>query len=460
MYKSYIFSALHAHAAQDNLSAHMPGHKNGTLLPETLKNAWGENVFRYDLTELPGLDNLHDPQGIIQKSQEQSAAIFGAQAAHYLINGSSGGLHAALMALAAGEEIFVPRHCHRSIYHGLMLAEAKAIYLPVTLDEKWGLPLGVALTDLKKAISAHPSCRNLLIVNPTYQGLSWQNAQLITYAKEIGLNVIVDEAHGAHFHFNPALPPSAIDLGADLVVQSWHKTLPALTGSSCLLVGSDYQGRNLTKVISILQSTSPSYLLLSSLEAAAIYLAVDGKEDIAHSLKEIAQFKQDLALLTTISYLHNDAWQADPFKLNLYSTVLNGEQLAAKLQNEHIYVEMSEANSCLLLLPLKFTAAYRQRLFQALAQIEQATKALPPRALTKPFYLPTIPQTKYPLKQALWQAKEAVNIEEALGRAAAEFMLQYPPGIPLLLPGEIISAEAIDLLRTYPQYQRLAVLQE
>ena len=460
MYKNYIFSALRAHAGQNNLSAHMPGHKNGTVLPQILKDSWGENIFRYDLTELPGLDNLHNPEGIIQKSQEQAAAIFGAQAAHYLINGSSGGLHAALMALAAREEIFIPRHCHRSIYHGLMLAEAKAIYLPVTLDEKWGLPLGISLADLKEAIAAHPTCRNLLIVNPTYQGLSWQNTQLIAYAKEQGLNVIVDEAHGAHFHFTPALPNSLIDLGADLVVQSWHKTLPALTGSSCLLVGSDYHGRDLTQVLSILQSTSPSYLMLCALEAASIYMATDGKADIAYSLAQIEQFKQDLSSLATINYLHDEAWQADPFKVNLYSLVLSGEQLAKKLLEQHIYVEMSEANSCLLLLPLKFTADYRQRLSQALALIDRQTQNLPPRPLTKPFYLPSIPEQKYPLKQALWQRKEFIKLDEAAGRVSAEFILQYPPGIPLFIPGEIISREAIDLLRSYPQYERIAVLAE
>lgn len=460
MYKNYIFTALHAHAKADNFSAHMPGHKNGTVLPAALKEAWGENIFHYDLTELPGLDNLHAPEGIIKQSQEQAAAIFGAKSAHYLINGSSGGLHAALLALSAGEEIFIPRHCHRSIYYGLMLADAKAIYLPVTLEAKWGLPLGVALEDLKAAIAAHPTCRNLLIVNPTYQGLSWQNAQLISYAKEQGLKVIVDEAHGSHFHFHQSLPPSLIDLGADLVVQSWHKTLPALTGSSCLLVGADYQGRDITQVLSILQSTSPSYLMLCALESAGIYMATEGKEDIKQSLAQIEQFKQDLSALTTISYLQDDSWQADPFKLNLTSRVLSGKELAQSLQKQHIYAEMSEANSCLLLLPLKFSAKYRQALTKALIAIDRQSRHLPERILTTPFYLPHIPQEKYPLKQALWKKKEMVALDQAIGRASADFILQYPPGIPLFIPGEIISKEALDLLRLYPAYRQIAVIAE
>lgn len=460
MYRTYILDALNRHIRQNPLSAHMPGHKNGSIVLPKLREAWGSEILRYDLTELPGLDNLHAPEGIIAQSQQQAAAIFGVREAHYLINGSTGGLHAALLALSPGEEIFIPRHCHRSVYYGLMLAEARPIYLPVTLDGHWCLPLGVALDDLKAAVRAHPHCRNLLIVNPTYQGITWQNQELLAFAKSQGLNIIVDEAHGAHLHFAPSLPPSLADLDADLVVQSWHKTLPALTGSSCLLVGPNYHGRDIAQTLSVLQSTSPSYLMLTALECASVYMAEQGREDIAASLNEITLLHQALTELATISYLHDETWRADPFKLNLNSSVLSGEELAYELQKQQIYVEMSEANSCLLLLPLKLTAAYRERLTQALSLIDQAGQDRLPRPLSQPFYLRTVPPQKYPLKQALWAPKRTVDLNDALGCASADFILQYPPGIPLAIPGEIITAEMLDLLQAYPQYRQIAVLEE
>ncbi len=460
MYRPYILNALQNHRALKPLSAHMPGHKNGSLLPPDILNAWGAEIFSYDVTELDGLDDLHRPEGIIAQSQQQAAAIFHAKEVHYLINGSTCGLHAALLSVARGEEIFIPRHAHRSIYYGLMLAGAKPIYLPITPDPDWGIPLGVNPSDLKKAIEEHPSCHNLLIVNPTYQGITWKNAELIKLAKANGLSVIVDEAHGAHLTFHDALPASLLDLGADLVVQSWHKTLPAITGTSALLVGESYRGPDVSFALDVLQSTSPSYLMLCSLEAASIYMAEHGQEDIERSLAEINTICQETAALKTLTVLHNPTWRQDPFKLNLASKALSGQELAHKLSSRHIYVEMSEANSALLMLPLKITADYRQRLLTSLKQIDRECQNLAPKERTSPFYLRDIPPVRCPLAHALWQEKESIPLSAALNRTCGTFVLRYPPGIPLAVPGEVITRPLIELLRPYPEWQSITVLKE
>lgn len=458
MYQAYILNALKRHQTKNPLSAHMPGHKNGAIVAENLRTAWGSDIFRYDITELDGMDDLHHPSGIIAQSQKQAAEIFHAKEACYLINGSTVGLHAALLSAARGEEIFIPRHCHRSVYYGLMLAQAKPVFLPITLDPVWGIPLGVAPADLKKAISAHPNCHNLLIVNPTYHGITWQNSDLMKIAKENNLTVIVDEAHGAHLSFHPALPPSMLSLDADLVIQSWHKTLPALTGSSCLLIGENYRGNDVNIALDILQSTSPSYLMLSALESAAIYMAEHGESDIAASLDEIALLNEEIFRLETIQALQNPHWHQDPFKLNLSSRALSGAELAQKLAAHQIYVEMSEANSVLLLLPLKITPAYREALVSALSEIDASCLALPERTLIAPFYLPQVPPKAVSLAEALWQEKKAVPLAEANGAISAEFLLKYPPGIPIALPGEIITAEIVELLRRDGNFAAINVL--
>lgn len=460
MYQSFILNALKDHHAKNPLSAHMPGHKNGTVLQPELKEAWGEKIFSYDITELNGLDDLHHPNGIIRQSQEQAAAIFHAKEAHYLINGSTAGLHAAILSTCREKEIFIPRHCHRSIYYGLLLAHAKPIYLEVALDPTWGLPLGVAPETLKKAIIEHPNCHNLLIVNPTYQGITWQNEELLKIAKENNLCTIVDEAHGAHLSFHEALPPSLLTLGADLVVQSWHKTLPTVTGTSCLLVGYDYSGDDVTIALDILQSTSPSYLMLSALESAAIYMAEQGESDIDHSLGEINRLSTAISQLQTISILHDSSWRQDPFKLNLSSSAFSGSEFAQELEKRQIYVEMSEANSVLLLLPLKIAPDYTQKILDALLEIEQSSLSFARRTLQPPFYTPKIPPMRYPLADSIWRKKKSVPLDAAIGCASGEFILQYPPGIPLVVPGEIITADIAALLQSYPNYQTLTILDE
>ncbi len=460
MYQSFILNALEKHRAKKPLSAHMPGHKNGTILNSELKEAWGEKIFSYDITELNGLDDLHHPSGIIRQSQDQAAAIFHAKEAHYLINGSTVGLHAAILSIGREQEIFIPRHCHRSIYYGLLLAHAKPIYLEVALDPTWGLPLGVAPETLKKAIIEHPNCHNLLIVNPTYQGITWQNEELLKIAKENNLCTIIDEAHGAHLSFHEALPSSMLTLGADLVVQSWHKTLPAVTGTSCLLVGNSYTGNDVAIALDILQSTSPSYLMLSALESASIYMAEWGESDIDHSLGEINRLSTAISQLQTISILHDPSWRQDPFKLNLSSSAFSGGEFAQELEKRQIYVEMSEANSVLLLLPLKITPDYTQKILDSLIEIEQSSLAVAKRPLQPPFYTPQIPPMRYPLADSIWRTKKSVPLNTAIGCVCGEFILRYPPGIPLVVPGEIITADIASLLQSYPNYQTLTILDE
>ncbi len=441
-YHAYLLDKLRAIVERQPLSYHTPGHKNGRLLPPTLQKLWGSEFARYDLTELEGLDNLHFSTGCIAQSQQQAAHIWQCRQAFYLVNGTSGGLQAAIMATCRNQPVFVPRHAHRSIYHGLILAQAQPIYLPITTCPATGLPLGVDPHVLAGYIERYPQCRRLLMVHPTYQGITWRNEEVLALAKAHGLTVIADEAHGSHLHFHPDLPPSLLDLGADLVVQSWHKTLPVLTQGSALLVGACYQGPPIEPLLSLLQTTSPSYLTMASLEAGSIWMGETGQNTINASLKAYEQFFDQLKGLTTIRRLWHDTYRQDPFKLYLVSDRLSGPELAQSLQNDFaIYAEMSDASGCLLILPLASEDAELKRLWLALSAIDQSSLSLPPKSPQAAFYCREIPPQALSLTDAFYRPKRQIPWSEACGQISGGFIIKYPPGIPICIPGEIITPQ-------------------
>lgn len=442
----YLLDRLQSLLEKHPFSAHTPGHKNGHHLPSVLKELWGESFASYDLTEIDTLDNLHFPTGCIAESQNFVARTWQAKASYYLVNGTSVGLQAAIMATCHNKQVFVPRHAHRSIYHSLILAQAEPIYLPVTLDSESGLPLGVSVETFEEYLKRYPLCKTLVMVNPTYQGITWQNKAVCLLAKAQGLQVIVDEAHGSHLHFSAHLPPSLLDLGADLVVQSWHKTLPVLTQGSVLQVGESYQGLPLDHFLSLLQTTSPSYLLLSSLEAGGVYMAEQGQDVIGKALGQLSRFYQCLDGFSTINRLYDPTWHQDPFKLYLCSSKLSGWDLADTLVRDYaIYPEMSDSNGTLLLLPLAVSENELQVIGEALRAIELQTKHQAERPATPAFYTSRVPQQALGLAEAFWRPKVPCFLGEATGKIAGQFLIKYPPGIPMVAPGEIIDAEVIRL---------------
>ena len=447
-YSAYLWNRMQKMHDRNPVSGHTPGHKNGLFLPPALKNAWGELFASYDYTELDGLDNLHFSSDCILESQKQAAKIFGAKKCFYLVNGTTAGLQAAILAACSNRQVFVPRHVHRSVYHGLLLAHAEPIYLPIELDEETSLPLGVKPEVLQEYIQKYPSCHNLVLVNPTYQGITKYNTECVKLAKSNDICVIVDEAHGSHLHFHDDLPASMIDAGADLVVQSWHKTLPVLTQGSALLVGETYNGPDPEFFLSILQTTSPSYLLMASLEAGSIHMGESATEEINASLQNIyALHKKINSNLKTMHVMWKDSWKQDPFKLYLLSDRMSGEDMETYLREEHaLYCEMHDNYGVLLILPVSCSETWTQNLYRALSELDtfslkQAQKA----CASASFYCREIPKRRYPLHTAFYLPKDTILWKDAAEKTAGAFILRYPPGIPLVVPGEVISREIVDL---------------
>ena len=446
-YTPFLWERMQQLHNQTPMSGHTPGHKSGAFLPEALQTAWGNTFAAYDFTELPGLDNLHFAEDCIADSQRQAAEIFGAKECYYLVNGTTAGLQAAIMATCSNKQVFVPRHVHRSIYHSLILAQAEPIYLPLILDEATGLPLGISTTVLEDYIAQYPDCKNLILVNPTYQGITANNVECVEIAKANGLTVIVDEAHGSHLHFHDALPKSLLDVGADLVVQSWHKTLPVLTQGSALLVGHGYSGLSPEPFLSVLQTTSPSYLIMASLEAGNIYMGTDGHKHIDSSLKTILTLHSRITdELSTLSVLWKEEWHQDPFKLYITSAHLSGAEMDEYLREQFaIYSEMHDNNGILFILPIKTTPEWTNQLFIALKALDQYSSGKAPCNPIPSFYCNTIPEQVLPLRDAFYAPKTNLPWRDAAGKIAGQFILRYPPGIPMVVPGERITDEIVQL---------------
>lgn len=432
------------------LSFHTPGHKNGQVLSNSLKEIWPKEIWPFDLTEIDKLDNLHFPQGCIQESQRLTAEFFGARESFFLINGTTVGIEAAIMALAYKKPIFVPRNVHKSIYNGAIIANSQIISMPVTFDKKLDIPLGLEPEVLERYIRKNPSCKTIVLPNPNYQGISYKVEKNIEIAQRYGIKIILDEAHGSHFMLSDFFPKAGLTLGADLVIQSWHKTLPALTQASVLHVNSNYEGPHVRSYLNLLQSTSPSYLLLASLDGTRAFLQ-EARENMENIINKILSFKKSLSALNNIKIGIDTKEPQDPLKLCVSSTKITGYQLEELLREQYgIYGELAAENYVLFILGLTKDNSSLDKLRFALEEINQMTDNFPER--DKPSTKKNIDilyQQKMNIQKAFHSEKERLPIRKCLGRICGQFIIKYPPGIPYVIPGEEITTEIIDSIEDF-----------
>ncbi|NLT95134.1 MAG: aminotransferase class I/II-fold pyridoxal phosphate-dependent enzyme [Clostridia bacterium] len=450
MKKAPIIENLLNHGHNNPFSGHTPGHKGGQIIPPLLEKNWPREIWQFDLTEIENMDNLHNPTGCIREAQRMTAELFNAKSSYFLVNGTSVGIQAAILALAYQSPIFVPRNVHKSVYSGLILADAQPVYLPVTYDKNWGFPLGIEPETLKHWIEKYPHCKTLIITNPTYQGLSYKIEEIMAVALDHGLKVIIDEAHGSHLALHKDLPPSALSLGAHIVIQSWHKTLPVLTQASVLHLGKNYSGPDISQYLKLLQTTSPSYLLLASLDGCRAFLADNISELIDEKIIKIKKIREDISSLSNIKMFQapDRAYKTDPFKLCLSSPKVSGYQLAELLRERFgIYPEMAEERYCLIILAVVHDQRFLERLWKALKAIDDELEQYSPYPFLPVGEQDFIPQTKMLIREAFFRPKERVILEKALGRTAGDFLIKYPPGIPLVVPGEVIDEAVFQTLQ-------------
>jgi arginine/lysine/ornithine decarboxylase len=427
-----LVDALRACADRQNAPFHTPGHKYGRRLSPELPG------FVADLPELPELDNLFAPQGVIQAAQELAAQTFGADRTWFLANGSTCGIQAAVLATCPPDaKIILPRNVHQSAIAALILSGAVPIFVYPDYDAEHDIAHGVAPETIAQALDQHPDAKAVLVVSPTYYGVCSDLQAIAELAHQRQIPLLVDEAHGAHFAFHPALPRAALAAGADLTVQSTHKTLSALTQASMLHVQGDRIDRDrLTQALQMVQSSSPSYLLLASLDAAREQMATQGTALLSETLRLADQARSRLQAL---GFSTLDA--CDLTRLTV--TGLDGFAADERLHQDFgVTAELPSLRNLTFIISLGNLQSDIDRLVEAFQKIDLPAAA---RISTSPLVPPLPVLTP---RAAFFAAAKTVERDRAVDQISAELVCPYPPGIPVLIPGERITANAIDQLQT------------
>ncbi|HIK18365.1 MAG TPA: aminotransferase class I/II-fold pyridoxal phosphate-dependent enzyme [Leptolyngbyaceae cyanobacterium M33_DOE_097] len=453
-----LLSQLQECAQRDYAPFHTPGHKRGQGASARLQSLLGTEVLRADLPELPELDNLFAPSSVIQQAQELAAAAFGADQTWFLANGSTCGVEAAILATCQpGDKILLPRNVHQSAIAGLILSGAVPVYLLPGYDAMTDLLYTVTPEQVAAALQQHPDAKAVLLVSPTYHGVCADIAAIAQIVHKVGIPLLVDEAHGAHFGFHPDLPTSALSAGADLAVQSTHKTLAGLTQAAMLhLKGDHIPPERIQQALQLVQSTSPSYLLLASLDAARHQMAMEGKVLLEQTLELATWARSQLANLPHLSLL-SEAEVGKPGFFALDSTRLtvdvrhtgqDGFALDERLHTQYgVTAELPALHHLTFILSLGDRPSSVQRLvqgFQAMLKMlpPASPASLPSQLFLQPWQAPLTP------RQAFFAKTEQVAIADAVERISGELVCPYPPGIPVLMPGEVVSEVAIAHLQT------------
>ncbi|MGE7591331.1 aminotransferase class I/II-fold pyridoxal phosphate-dependent enzyme [Peribacillus sp. NPDC101480] len=449
-----LFDAMSAFQKKSPISLHVPGHKNGWVFSKK-GQALYNSLLGIDATELSGLDDLHAPEGAILKSEQLLADLYGVKRSYFLVNGSTVGNIAMILATCReGDKVLVQRNCHKSILHGLMLANVQPIFLQPVYYEKWGIAGGVSSKLIDEALSVHPDVKVIIVTYPNYYGLGEDLTEMVRLAHQKGIPVLVDEAHGAHFQVGSPFPKPAILAGADAVVHSAHKTLPAMTMGSFLHVNSSLVDVDqVAFYLQMLQSSSPSYPIMGSLDLARAYLAAFTSEDKSSLIERILDFRSELGALDTVRVLEAPLGiAADPLKVVIQSTNgLSGFELQQLCEAEGIFTELADRDNLLLILPLlKMDAEFP---FHEIVQtIKSATEG---RIGFKEENLgESLPERRsmigleMPYSVMKHSKSKPVALHKAVGEVSAEMVIPYPPGIPLIMSGEMITPEHISTLRS------------
>ncbi|MFT4415957.1 aminotransferase class I/II-fold pyridoxal phosphate-dependent enzyme [Fredinandcohnia humi] len=451
--KTPLFDALHEHARKRPFSMHVPGHKNGHVL-STRGLLYFKEILKIDATELTGLDDLHHPEGAILEAEELTASLYGVDKSYFLVNGSTvGNLSMILAVCSPNDTILVQRNSHKSIINGLKLAGAKPVFLHPEYDEEVQVPSYVSFDTVKEALDNYPDAKAIILTNPTYYGMSNPSelGRIISFAHAKNIPVLIDEAHGAHFILD-GFPDSALSLGADIVVHSAHKTLPAMTMGSFLHINSKlvnpYQVAN---NLQVLQSSSPSYPIMASLDLARHYLAGYKNSGTTSILEKIKGFKASLKELSQIKIVESSTQfvQTDPLKLTIQSHCqFNGFQLQSLFEKEGIYSELADPNNVLFVLPLSEGFEYRE-LLRKIRNVLKDTHTIKKNFRNLTHDMGKITALPIFYNEIKGYNKKVVSFNEAVGNISGEMIVPYPPGIPLLMEGEIITERHIELISTY-----------
>lgn len=459
--KTPLYDAVRKFSDWDPVPFFIPSHKMGAGADPRFKAFAGENIFRMDLSEVRWADDFHGASSSILEAQELAADAWGAAKSHFLVNGTSGGIIAALCAVCGnGERVIVPRNAHKSVVYGLVISGAEPVYVMPEIDRQRGLVCGLAPDTLRRAFERYPDAKAVFTVSPSYHGMMSDTEALAKVAHENGAALIADEAHGNHIYFSARLPRGALELGADIVCQSTHKMSGSLTQASMLHLGAAAPRVDFDKVranLSMMQTTSPSYILLASLDLARSFIATQGEfvlEDALYALDEARAATEGICGIEELGVDFSagrifGVSDYEPMRLVLSARALglDGYTLFRTLRESYnIECEFADPLWCVCVAGLGTTSAHTRALTEALADLANCTTKKEPLPLCPVHCAPQIPPLRMTPREAWFSEKETVFFEKARGRVCAEMVALYPPGIPALSPGEAITDEVMDFL--------------
>lgn len=443
-----MYNAVKQYTGSGPVAFHMPGHKLGKGLPREVL----DNIASLDLTEIPGTDNLHYPTGVIREAQELAAKAFLADKTFFLVNGSTCGIQAMIMSICRpGGKLIVSRDCHKSVIGGMMLGGITPVYISPEYDSRFGIPSSIAYEGLEEVLKKNSDCSAVLITRPNYYGVCSDIESIARLVHSYGKILAVDEAHGAHLRFGNELPVCAMQAGADICVQSAHKTLPAFTQGAYLHVKSDVVDLDKVKFyLNLLQTSSPSYIIMISLDVARAFMEYEGPELIGGLLENVRWLKR-VSGGSRFVFLEDDknsGRRADETRLviNTKGMGITGFETDRILRQYYgIQVEMSDLFNIVCIATVSDGREDFEKLSGALAEIHKNFRENPP--LADIYFSPLIiPERKLELKDALEYKGKYVKLNEAAGRISLGMVTPYPPGIPVICPGEVINGEIIDYI--------------
>lgn len=453
-----ILKALKQYADEQLQYFHMPGHKGGNIYKKVGLQDFDIELLALDVTEVPGVDNLHCPESSIKEAQELAADAFGAAHTFFLVNGTTGGIYSMIMAATnPGDKIIIPRNCHRSVIGAIILGRLHPIYISPVIDEKLEIASGISTDAVSKSIMDNPDAKAVVITNPTFYGVCSDLEAIATIVHKHNMLLLVDEAHGAHFGFNKRLPRTALQCGADMVAQSTHKTLPSMTQSSMLHVRSGRVDIDKLKLfLQLTQTTSPSHILLASLDAARYIMQQKGEELLDSVIGWCDELRSELKSVDGIYCLsrqdigRNGIYDLDSTRLaiNLKGLNISGIAVDQLLRSKFkLQVEMADLNNIVAICSVGDEEASIKKLAEVLKSIAadaKDIKSIEPSLSHARHIFGEIPKMELSPWEAVYQQREDILLSQSVGRICGEMIVPYPPGIPIVMPGEVITKEILN----------------
>lgn len=448
-----ILEALEKYKKMRVVPFDVPGHKRGKGNHD-LTHFLGERCVTVDVNSMKPLDNLCHPISVIKDAEELAAKAFGAAHAFFMVNGTTSSVQSMILsACKKNDKIIVPRNVHRSVINALVLVGAQPIYVNPDIDKRLGIALGMSVEQVEKVINENPDAVAILVNNPTYYGVCSDIKSIVKMAHEKNMLVLADEAHGTHFYFGKNLPVSAIEAGADMASVSMHKSGGSLTQSSILLIGENVNQGYVSQIINLTQTTSASYLLLSSLDISRRNLALDG-EKIFEKVIKLAEYAReeinaigDYYAFSKEMINGSSVFDFDITKLSVHTLDIGlaGIEVYDILRDEYdIQIEFGDIGNILAYISVGDRERDIERLVSALYEIKRRFKKSSVGMLVQEYIIPEVVKTP---QEAFYSDKESILLEESAGRVCSEFVMSYPPGIPIIAPGELITKEVIEYIK-------------